>query len=89
MAFPLQGTELHYFFTGLNCFVEPDFHVYDVHYPRLDRALANFQSMLSFGVEEELLVMRCREGRMSRIRLSEEGVRETVCGYFFPGVILY
>jgi proteasome activator subunit 4 len=74
--------------TGLNSFVEPNFLVYEVHYPLLDKALAKFQSMLSFGAEEKLLVMRCREGRMSRIRLSEEGVRETVCRYSFYEVII-
>jgi proteasome activator subunit 4 len=74
--------------TGLNSFVEPNFLVYEVHCPLLDRALAKFQSMLSFGVEEKLLVTRCREGRMSRIRLSEERVRETVCRHSFYEVII-
>ncbi|KAI0308000.1 hypothetical protein B0F90DRAFT_1813347 [Multifurca ochricompacta] len=62
---------------GINSFVEPNFHVYDVNYPRLDRALANFQSMLPFSAEEESLVIRCRERRISRIRLCEERVWET------------
>jgi hypothetical protein len=74
-------------FIGLNSFVEPNFLVYEAHYPRLDRALANFRSMLSFGVEEDLLVTSCREGQMSRIRLSEERVRETVCRYSSSKVI--
>ena len=74
-------------FIGLNSFVEPNFLVYEVHYPRLDKALAKFRSMLSFGVEEDFLVTRCREGRMSRIRLSEERVEEMVCGCSFPETI--
>ncbi|KAH9982676.1 hypothetical protein BGW80DRAFT_1433981 [Lactifluus volemus] len=68
----IQGAVSSVCENGLNSFVEPNFLVYEVQYPRLVKSLANFRSMLSFGVEEDLLVTRCREGRMSRIRLSEE-----------------
>jgi proteasome activator subunit 4 len=64
--------------TGINSFVEPNFLVYEVHYPLLDRALATFRAELPFSAEEESVVHRCREGRISRIQLCEEQVRETV-----------
>lgn len=64
--------------TGINSFVEPNFLVYEVHYPCIDRALANFRANLPFSAEEELLVHRCREKRISRIQLCEEQVQETV-----------
>ena len=70
-------------FTGINSFVEPNFHVYEVHYPHLDRALANFRAKLSFNAEDELLVHRCREQRISRIQLCEEKIGEAVRGYAF------
>jgi hypothetical protein len=75
-------------FTGINSFVEPNFHVYEVHYPRLDKALANFQAKLPFNPEEELLVHRCRERRISRTQLCEEKIAEAVRGYAFLKVAL-
>ncbi|KAI9462361.1 hypothetical protein BJY52DRAFT_1221991 [Lactarius psammicola] len=69
---------------GINGFVEPNFHFYEVNYLRLDRALANFQAKLPFNAEEKSLVARCRERRISRILLSEERVKETVWGSAFP-----
>ena len=63
---------------GINGFVEPNFHSYEVNYPLLDQALANFQAKLPFNAEEKSLVVRCRERRISRILLSEERLRETV-----------
>lgn len=65
-------------FTGINSFVEPNFLVYEVHYPCIDGRLANFRAKLPFNADEEELVHRCREGRMSRIQFCEEQVRETV-----------
>ena len=65
-------------FTGINSFVEPNFLVYEVHYPCIDGALAKFRAKLPFSVEEEELVHRCRERRISRIQFCEEQVRETV-----------
>lgn len=64
--------------TGINSFVEPNFLVYEVHYPPIDRALANFSAKLPFGAEKELLIQQCREKRISRIRLCDEQVREAV-----------
>lgn len=64
--------------TGINSFVEPNFLVYEVHYPPLDRALANFGAKLPFGAEKELLVQQCREKRIGRVQLCEEQVREAV-----------
>jgi hypothetical protein len=64
--------------TGINGFVEPNFHFYEVNYPRLDKALANFQAKLAFNAEEKSIIARCREKRISRILLSEERVRQTV-----------
>ncbi len=64
--------------TGINSFVEPNFLVYEVHYPPIDRALANFRAKLPFSAKEDLLVQHCREKRISRIQLCEEQVRETV-----------
>jgi hypothetical protein len=69
--------------TGINGFVEPNFLFYEVNYPLLDQALANFQATLSFNAEEKLLVARCRERRISRILLNEERLRETVWGPAF------
>ena len=69
--------------TGINGFVEPNFHFYEVNYPRLDQSLANFQAKLPFNAEEKSLVTRCRECRISRTLLSEERVRETVWGSAF------
>ena len=81
---PLVLMELYFTaFTGLNSFVEPNFHVYEVHYPCLDRAIANFRSKLPFNPEEDLLVHRCKERRISRIQLCEEQIREAVRGYTF------
>jgi hypothetical protein len=71
--------------TGINSFVEPNFLVYEVHYPRIDRALANFRAKLPFSAEEESVVHRCRERRISRIQLCEEQVRETVGMYVCLG----
>jgi hypothetical protein len=34
-------------YTGINGFVEPNFHFYEVDYPRLDQALANFQAQVA------------------------------------------
>jgi hypothetical protein len=68
---------------GINSFVEPNFHVYEVHYARLDKALANFRAKLPFNAEEELLIHRCREMRISRMQLCEEKIREAVRGYAF------
>jgi hypothetical protein len=68
---------------GINSFVEPNFHVYDVHYPLIDKALANFRAKLLFNAEEELLVHRCRERRISRTQLCEEKIKEAVRGYAF------
>jgi len=68
---------------GINSFVEPNFHVFEVHYPRMDQALANFRAKLPFNAEEDLLVHRCREMRISRIQLCEEKIREAVRGYAF------
>lgn len=65
-------------FTGINSFVEPNFLVYGVHYPCIDGRLANFRAKLPFNADEEKLVHRCREGRISRIQFCEEQVRETV-----------
>lgn len=65
-------------YTGINGFVEPNFHFYEVDYPRLDQALANFQAKLPFNAEENSIIARCREKRISRILLSEERVRQTV-----------
>lgn len=64
--------------TGINSFVEPNFLVYDVHYPPIDRTLANFRAKLQFSAENELLVQQCREKRISRIQLCDEQVREAV-----------
>ena len=65
--------------TGINSFVEPNFLVYEVHYPPIDRALATFRAKLPFSAEKELLlVQRCREKRISRIQLCEDQVREAV-----------
>jgi hypothetical protein len=64
--------------TGINSFVEPNFLVYEVHYPPIDRALANFCAKLPFGTEKDLLVQQCRERRISRIQLCDEQVREAV-----------
>jgi proteasome activator subunit 4 len=64
--------------TGINSFVEPNFLVYEVHYPPIDRALANFRAKLPFGAEKELLVQQCRERRISRVQLCDEQVREAV-----------
>jgi hypothetical protein len=81
---PLVLMDLYFTtFTGLNSFVEPNFHVYEVHYPYLDRAMANFRSKLPFNPEEDLLVHRCKERRISRIQLCEEQIREAVRGYTF------
>lgn len=66
--------------TGINGFVEPNFHFYDVNYPLLDQALANFQAKLPFNAEDKSLVTRCREKRISRVLYSEERVRDTVWG---------
>jgi proteasome activator subunit 4 len=63
---------------GINSFVEPNFLVYEVHYPPVDRALADFRAKLPFSAEEGLLVQHCREKRISRIQLCEEQVTETV-----------
>jgi hypothetical protein len=65
-------------FSGINSFIEPNFHVYEVHHPLLDRALANYRANLPFSVEEGLLVDRCREGRIKRIQLCEEQIKEAV-----------
>jgi hypothetical protein len=65
-------------FTGINSFVEPNFHVYEVHHPILDRALSNFRANLPFNAEEGLVVDRCREGRIMRIQLCEEQIKEAV-----------
>jgi len=65
-------------FTGINSFVEPNFHVYEVHHPLLDRALIKFRANLPFNAEEGLLVDRCREGRIGRIQLCEEQIKEAV-----------
>jgi proteasome activator subunit 4 len=73
--------------TGINSFVEPNFLVYDVHYPCIDRALANFRAKLPFSAEEELVVHRCSERRISRIQLCEEQVRETVGVHVFLGML--
>jgi len=64
--------------SGINGFVEPNFHFYKVNYPRLDKALANFQAELPFNAEENSLVFRCREMQISRILLCEQRVKETV-----------
>lgn len=64
--------------TGINGFVEPNFHYFEVNYPRLDHALANFQAKLPFNPEEISIVTRCRDMRIRRILLTEERVRETV-----------
>ena len=64
--------------TGINGFVEPNFHFYEVDYPLLDQALANFQTKLPFNAEEKSLIARCREKRISRVLLSEERVGQTV-----------
>lgn len=64
--------------TGINGFVEPNFHFYEVNYPLLDQALANFQAKLPFNAEEHSIIARCREMRISRVLLSEERVRQTV-----------
>ena len=64
--------------TGINSFVEPNFLVYEVQYPPLDRTLDNFRAKLSFSAEKDLLVQQCRERRISRIQLCEEQVREAV-----------
>jgi hypothetical protein len=64
--------------TGINGFVEPNFNFYEVNHPRLDQALANFQAKLPFNAEENSIIARCREKRISRILLSEERVRQTV-----------
>lgn len=64
--------------TGINSFVEPNFLVYEVHYPPIDRALANFRAKLPFSAEMELLVQQCSERRISRVQLCEEQVREAV-----------
>jgi hypothetical protein len=64
--------------TGINSFVEPNFLVYEVHYPPLDRALANFCAKLPFSAEKDSLVQQCREMRISRVQLCEEQVREAV-----------
>lgn len=62
---------------GINGFVEPNFNFYEVNHPRLDQALANFQAKLPFNAEENSIIARCREKRISRILLSEERVRQT------------
>jgi len=72
----IQGAVSSVCENGLNSFVEPNFHVYEVHYPYLDRAMANFRSKLPFNPEEDLLVHRCKERRISRIQLCEEQIRE-------------
>lgn len=64
--------------TGINGFVEPNFNFYEVDYPLLDQALANFQANLPFNAEEKSIIARCRERRISRILLSEERARQTV-----------
>lgn len=64
--------------TGINGFVEPNFHCYEINYPRLDKALADFQAKLGFNAEDKSIIARCRERRISRILLSEERVRQTV-----------
>ncbi|KAI0001825.1 hypothetical protein BJV77DRAFT_16959 [Russula vinacea] len=73
----IQGAVSSVCENGINSFVEPNFLVYEVHYPCIDRALANFRANLPFSAEEELLVHRCREKRISRIQLCEEQVQET------------
>jgi len=60
--------------TGINSFVEPNFHVYEVYYPRIEEALAKFRAKLRLGAKEGLLIDRCREQRISRIQLCEEQV---------------
>jgi hypothetical protein len=64
--------------TGINSFVEPNFLVFEVHYPPIDRALTNFGAKLSFSAEKDLLVQKCREMRIGRVQLCEEQVREAV-----------
>jgi len=64
--------------TGINSFIEPNFLVYEVHYPPLDKALTNFRAKLPFSAEKELLVQQCRERRIGRVQLCEEQVREAV-----------
>jgi hypothetical protein len=64
--------------TGINSFVEPNFLVYEVDYPPIDRALANFRAKLPFSAEKALLVQQCKERRISRVQLCEEQVREAV-----------
>lgn len=71
--------------TGINSFVEPNFLVYEVHYPPIDRALANFRAKLLFSAEKELLIKKCREGRISRIQLCEEQVKEAVGVHLLSG----
>ncbi|KAI0274846.1 hypothetical protein BC834DRAFT_814888 [Gloeopeniophorella convolvens] len=63
---------------GINSFVEPNFHVYEVDHPRLDQALARFKHRIPFDEDDASLVSRCTERRVDRIRLSGERVHETV-----------
>src|SRR5260370_34943093 len=62
---------------GINSFVEPNFLFYEVHYPPVDRALADFRAKLPFSAEAGLLFRHCSERRRSRIQLCEEQVTET------------
>ncbi|CCM01642.1 uncharacterized protein FIBRA_03703 [Fibroporia radiculosa] len=62
--------------TCLNHFVEPSYSVYEVTDGRVERAIRDLKSVIGAVSNADLIVDRCRNQRISRLRLTNESIEK-------------
>jgi proteasome activator subunit 4 len=63
---------------GLNSFFEACYLVYDIENPAVNEAVQNLQASISTASQDGVLLLRCQNERIERIRLVKKAAELTV-----------
>jgi proteasome activator subunit 4 len=67
---------------GLSSFIEACYLVYDIENPAINPAVQNLLSSIASADRDDILISRCRDKRIERVRLLKEALQLTVCDSF-------